>query len=269
MTLKKKILVGFLGLFAFVSLLNALSLGSEIQNTQTPTQETPKTPVIQEETQTPTPTVPDPTPEETKKPLYPVSKVIDGDTIEVNFGGKTEKIRLIGVNTPETVDHRRPVECFGKQASDYTKAALIGKSVSLESDPTQGDRDKYGRLLRYVFLEEGANFNKKLILEGYANEYTYNTPYKYQQEFKEAQKEAEEKMAGLWGDATCTEEKETQQTTTTAAPTPAADDSGFSCARKTCSQISTCAEAKYQLNTCGNSRLDGDKDGVPCEAICE
>ncbi len=123
----------------------------------------------------------------------------------------------------------------------------------------------------YVFLEDGANFNKKLILEGYAYEYTYSTPYQYQQEFKAAQKEAEEKKAGLWGDAACTEEKETNQTTP-AAPTttaPAADDTGFSCARKTCSQISTCAEAKYQLNTCGNSRLDGDKDGVPCESLCK
>jgi len=132
-----------------------------------------------------------------------VTKVIDGDTIQVDIDGKNETLRLIGIDTPETVDPRKPVQCFGKEASAKAKSLLSGKSVMLEADPTQGERDKYQRLLRYVFLEDGTNFNKLMISEGYAYEYTYNTSYKYQLEFKQAQKEAEANNAGLWADNVC------------------------------------------------------------------
>lgn len=87
--------------------------------------------------------------------LYKVSQVVDGNTIKVDLNGTIETIRLIGINTPETVDPRKPVECFGKEASDKAKALLSNTNVSLEADPTQGERDKYGRLLRYVFMEDG------------------------------------------------------------------------------------------------------------------
>src|SRR3989338_322463 len=103
--------------------------------------------------------------------LYPVVKVIDGDTIDVKIGTKIERIRMVGMDTPEIVDPRKAVQCFGKEASNRTKLLLTGKSVALQSDPTQGERDKYGRLLRYVILD-GLNFNKRLIAEGYAHEYT-------------------------------------------------------------------------------------------------
>lgn len=134
--------------------------------------------------------------------LYSVVRVVDGDTIDVIIDGKTERLRLIGINTPETVDPRKPVECFGREASNRAKELFDSKSVSLESDSSQGERDKYGRLLRYVFLENGSNFNLKMIEEGYAYEYTYDGPYKYQQEFKLAQKKAETDKSGLWG-ASC------------------------------------------------------------------
>ena len=132
--------------------------------------------------------------------LYSVVKVVDGDTIDVVIDDKTERLRLIGINTPETADPRKPVECFGREASNRAKELLDGKKVSLESDPLQGERDKYGRLLRYVFLENGSNFNLKMIEDGYAYEYTYDGSYKYQQEFKLAQKKAEENKTGLWGE---------------------------------------------------------------------
>lgn len=132
-----------------------------------------------------------------------VAKVIDGDTIEVLVNGKKEKVRVIGINTPETVDPRRPVECFGKEASSYAKSLFSDKTVKLESDPTQADRDKYGRLLRYVFLPDGTDFGLTMIKEGYAYEYTYDIPYKYQDEYKIAQKEAESLKKGLWSDTTC------------------------------------------------------------------
>ena len=132
--------------------------------------------------------------------LSPVVRVIDGDTIVVEINGAQERIRLIGVNTPETVDSRKQVECFGKEASAFVKNLLSGKSVRLESDTTQGDRDKYGRLLHYVFLEDGTLLNKTIIIEGYGHEYTYRTPYRYQAEFKTAERTAREEKRGLWGD---------------------------------------------------------------------
>lgn len=127
-----------------------------------------------------------------------VIKVVDGDTIHVLLDNKDQTIRLIGVDTPETVDPRKKVQCFGKEASEFTKGKLSGKKVFLQNDVTQTNIDKYNRLLRYVVLPDGTNFNKLLIQEGYAHEYTYDVPYQYQAEFKGAQKEAQEKNLGLW-----------------------------------------------------------------------
>lgn len=160
-----------------------------------------------------TKTVPVSTPTNSK--TYDVIKVVDGDTIDVSIGGKTERLRLIGINTPETVDPRKLVECFGVEASNKAKSVLTGKKVLLEGDVTQGERDKYDRLLRYVFLEDGTNFNLLMIKEGYAYEYTYDTPYKYQIEFKEAQKEAESNKLGLWSDDACQTQDSIQTPTTT------------------------------------------------------
>ena len=138
-------------------------------------------------------------PSSSTESFYEVLKVIDGDTIDVNLDGEMERIRLIGINTPETVDPRKLVECFSHEASEKAKDILSGKRALLESDPAQGERDKYGRLLRYVFLEDGINFNLLMIREGYAYEYTYDLPYKYQAEFKQAQKYAEKNGLGLGG----------------------------------------------------------------------
>lgn len=136
-----------------------------------------------------------------------VTRVIDGDTIVVLMNGVSEKIRLIGVDTPETVDPRKTIQCFGKEASMFTENLLLNNAVRLEADASQGDRDKYGRLLRYVFLEDGtANneiINKKLIAEGYGHEYTYRLPYKYQSDFKNAERLAREGQKGLWASGVC------------------------------------------------------------------
>lgn len=137
--------------------------------------------------------------EKVQSNLYKVTRVVDGDTIDVSISRKVERIRMIGINTPETVDPRKTVECFGVEASNQSKSLLGGKSVTLEADSSQGERDKYGRLLRYVFLEDGTNFGLKMIKDGYAYEYTYSSSYKYQAEYKNAQKEAEKNKAGLWG----------------------------------------------------------------------
>ncbi|MBI2614058.1 MAG: thermonuclease family protein [Candidatus Levybacteria bacterium] len=132
-----------------------------------------------------------------------VRRVIDGDTIEVLLNNKKDAVRLIGIDAPETDDPRKTVECFGREASDKAKEVLNGKTITLESDPTQGDRDKYHRLLRYVFLND-LNFNKFMISEGYAHEYTYKSnPYKYMEEFINAEKEARKNKKGLWNENVC------------------------------------------------------------------
>jgi micrococcal nuclease len=140
---------------------------------------------------------------ELKEGFYPVVRTVDGDTLVVRIHNTDEKIRLIGVDTPESVDPRKTVECFGKEASAFTKNLLEGRLVRLEKDPTQGDRDRYQRLLRYVFLEDGTLVNEKIITEGYGHEYTYKTPYHYQTAFKQAQAKARELGRGLWAANAC------------------------------------------------------------------
>ena len=119
-----------------------------------------------------------------------MTKVVDGDTIWVDNNGKCQKIRMIGMDTPETVDPRKPVQCFGLEASAQAKTILGGQSVYLESDPGQDTVDKYGRTLAYVWTTSGRLFNLDMIADGYAHEYTYYVPYRYQQEFKAAQSDA-------------------------------------------------------------------------------
>lgn len=128
--------------------------------------------------------------------IFPVTKVIDGDTIEIGNG---VHVRLIGIDTPETVDPRRPVGCFGKEASNFTKQLLNGKMVRLEKDIS--DTDKYHRLLRYVFLQtpQGEVFvNNELARQGYAQVKTYPPDVKYEGQFLESQREARENNRGLW-----------------------------------------------------------------------
>jgi micrococcal nuclease len=139
---------------------------------------------------------------------YDVTKVTDGDTIHVKIEGNDETVRLIGINTPETVDPRRPVQCFGKEASNRMKELAKGKIVRLEYDNSQSLRDVYGRLLAYVYLEDGEMLNRKMIAEGYAYEYTYMTPYKYQKEFRGLQKLAQTSGRGLWAQDTCAGSKD-------------------------------------------------------------
>ena len=134
---------------------------------------------------------------------FPVVRVIDGDTIVVEIDGTPTTIRLIGVDTPELVDPRKPVQCFSREASEYTKAMLTGQSVYLEYDPSQDRIDRYGRGLAYVWTTAGQLVNLDLIAGGYANEYTFNTPHRYQAEFQAAEFAAADEACGLWPPETC------------------------------------------------------------------
>ncbi len=116
-----------------------------------------------------------------------VSNVVDGDTLDVAIGGVEQRIRMLGMDTPETKHPSKPVECFGREASEQASALLQGTVVLLEADQSQGDADQYGWLLRFVWLPDGRLVNLVLIAEGYAFEYTYNRPYRYQTQFQAAQ----------------------------------------------------------------------------------
>jgi micrococcal nuclease len=138
---------------------------------------------------------------------YAVTKVSDGDTLHVNMDGTDERVRLIGINTPETVDPRTEVQCFGKEATAAMEDFAEGKLVRLEYDDSQNLRDAYGRLLAYVYLEDGQMLNRKMIAEGYAYEYTYMIPYMYQSEFRDLQNLARSSGRGLWNPETCNGKK--------------------------------------------------------------
>lgn len=105
------------------------------------------------------------TPSSPATETFLVTKVVDGDTIDVAMNGGTERIRLIGINTPEMNRGGTPA-CLAVEATEQTTGMLLGKRVRLESDPTQADRDKYTRLLRFVFMEDGVNYNEWIIRQG-------------------------------------------------------------------------------------------------------
>jgi micrococcal nuclease len=134
---------------------------------------------------------------------YPVLKVVDGDTIDVLVENQLVRVRLLGINSPESVDPRRHVECFGKEASRYLKSILGDSVVRLEKDRDKPDTDEYGRWLRYVYMND-VFINRDMIANGYAYEYTYhNEQYQFQDEFKNVEKNARELQIGLWNKDTC------------------------------------------------------------------
>jgi micrococcal nuclease len=128
---------------------------------------------------------------------------VDGDTVRVRISNPpealsaVETIRMLGVDTPETVHPGRPVELFGKEASDFTKTRLLGKNVLLAFDWDL--RDRYGRILCYIYTEDGVCHNAALIREGYAHAYTRFT-FQFMEEFRKLEKEAREQKRGLWAD---------------------------------------------------------------------
>lgn len=141
---------------------------------------------------------PSPTPEvlgsESEFETAVVTKIIDGDTIELNSG---EKIRYIGIDTPETRDPRRSVECFGKEASNKNATLVLNKEVRLEKDVSE--RDKYGRLLRYVYVGDEL-INETLVRQGFATAVQFPPDVKYADRFSLAEEMAQAEKLGLWGD---------------------------------------------------------------------
>ncbi|MDP3986001.1 MAG: thermonuclease family protein [Candidatus Veblenbacteria bacterium] len=132
--------------------------------------------------------------------LIRVARVIDGDTIQLENG---ERLRYIGINTPEKNDPRKPVQCFAEQASEKNKELVEGKQIKFYKDVTE--RDKYQRLLGYVYLEDGTFVNLEMVKTGYAFSYTYSPDISKQDEFTEAQELARTQKLGLWSGCQVTE----------------------------------------------------------------
>ncbi len=138
--------------------------------------------------------------------LYPVKRIVDGDTFYVDDGTKKGKsIRFIGVDAPETKHPRKPVAYFGKEASAYLTKLLKGKEVRLEFDVEKYDR--YNRVLAYVYLKDSTFVNAELVKNGYAQIATFPPNVKYVDLFKELQKEARENNRGLWNTDTINNEE--------------------------------------------------------------
>ena len=125
-------------------------------------------------------------------PWRTVERVVDGDTIVLDGG---ERVRLIGVDTPETVHPSKPVEYFGKEASEFTRSLAERKPVRLEYDWQRQDR--YGRTLAYVFLSDGRLLNAEIIRQGYGHAYT-RFSFRRMEEFRQLEREARENARGLW-----------------------------------------------------------------------
>ena len=122
-----------------------------------------------------------------------VKRIVDGDTFVLEDG---RRVRLIGVNTPEITNGK--TEYYGQEAKQFTSDHLLGREVVLFSDV--GDTDRYGRLLRYVFVEpEPRMFNELLVADGYANTMTVAPNVTYAERFVELERDAREEGKGLWG----------------------------------------------------------------------
>jgi endonuclease YncB( thermonuclease family) len=132
-----------------------------------------------------------------KKKLFKVVSVIDGDTFDINLRGKIERVRLLAIDTPETKDPRKPVQCFGTEATKKLQSRIGNKFVKLVDDRSQGNRDKYQRLLRYAY--DGKIFiNAEMVKQGFAFSYR-EYPTKFLAEFNRYERQAREKGLGLWG----------------------------------------------------------------------
>ncbi len=199
-----------------------------------------------------------------------VVRVVDGDTIKVSTG---VTVRLIGIDTPETVDPRTPLQCFGREALLHAHQLLDSTSVSLEYDASQGRLDRYGRTLAYVWMSDGRMFNESMIADGFAHEYTYNLPYRYQSEFIAAERSARNAGRGLWSPATCA-----GNTSSPAAPPAPAGPTGPAPSGCDPSYPGVCIPSPPPDLDCADvpyrgfavvgadpHRFDGNHDGVGCE----
>lgn len=187
-----------------------------------------------------------------------VLRVIDGDTLSVELDGKPTTVRLIGVDTPETVHPNRPVEAYGKEASTFTRNLLLGENVVLRfgSEPA----DRFGRQLAYVYRASDRLFvNEEIIRQGYGHAYT-RFPFEHMAAFREAERQAREAGRGLWGE----QGSQPRESNTAASAGPDTvvyvSPSGTKYHRRSCRLLGGSGRAV--------SLAEGRKDRSPC-AVCD
>lgn len=137
-----------------------------------------------------------------------VMRVVDGDTVDIWVNNELQRVRVIGLDTPETVDPRKQIQCFGKEAFARAKELMpVGSEVILELDLTQDTFDKYDRLLAHIFvrLNDGndVSFALEMIAEGFAKHYIYKVPSMYAKDYEYAEITAKANWFGLWSPETC------------------------------------------------------------------
>jgi endonuclease YncB( thermonuclease family) len=186
-------------------------------------------------------------------PTARVLRVVDGDTLEVNLAGKIARIRLAEIDAPEKA------QAWGREAGNALRALVAGREVSLRIV----DVDRYGRQVCTVYVE-GANVNRALVRDGHAWAYT---EYAKDLVVIALEKEARGAGRGLW--SLSEEDREApwswRRARRNQARPPVTDPR---CSKRTCGEMESCEEARFHLEHCGLSRLDGDRDGTPCESLC-
>jgi micrococcal nuclease len=198
-----------------------------------------------------------------------VERVIDGDTIRVRARGFQDTVRLIGIDTPETRHPARGVECFGPQASARAARLLApGRAVALRGDPTQAVRDRYGRLLAYVYADSrrgAASVNRALVASGHARVYVHGgVRFRYADAFEAAQRAARRAARGLWGPP-CDGRREAPRR---AAPASGCDPAYAGACIPPPPPDLDCAdipERRFRSVGADPHRLDGDGNGIACE----
>jgi micrococcal nuclease len=210
-----------------------------------------------------------------------VTRVVDGDTVHVNLHGKDTTVRILGIDTPETVDPGEPVECGGPQASAWAKQLLTGETVRLRTDPTQDTADKYGRTLAYLTLPNGTDYSILAARKGYAKAYTYDVPVQEAPQIEKAQAKAKAADRGLWGPPchgvttaaatpTTTQTPQTTQASPLATKPPPVTGSDCEPGYSPCLPITSdldCSDVTGPVHVTGSDpyRLDRDGDGIGCE----
>lgn len=196
--------------------------------------------------------------------VFLVTKVVDGDTVQLSTG---ETVRYIGIDTPETKDPRKGVQCFGKEAAVKNKELIEGKAVTLEKDVSETDR--YGRLLRYVFVGD-VFINDELVRQGFAHASAYPPDIKYQEQFIETEREARENNRGLW--AACEAQPQNVEEIDRTDKVEKVGKVEVVEGDKDCGDFKTHEQAQaFFLSQGGPSndphKLDQDKDGNACETL--
>jgi micrococcal nuclease len=132
-------------------------------------------------------------------PVALVERVVDGDTVVVRLDGQSVKVRLIGVDAPESVDPRKPVERFARESAAFLRQLVEGKAVRLAYEPAGARIDPFRRTLAYLYREpDGLFINREIVAKGFGHAYT-KYPFQYLEDFRAAEREAREKGLGLWG----------------------------------------------------------------------